>query len=44
MPTHTTNYDASQYQYVMATKEPGESVSKRVREILDAGIEVEKNE
>jgi len=44
MPTHTTNYDDSQYQYVLATKEPEQSVSERVREIMDVGIEGEQDE
>jgi hypothetical protein len=42
MPSHTVALDDSQYQYILATKE--DSVSKRVRELVDKGMEVEQDE
>jgi len=42
MPSHTVAFNNEQYQYILATKD--ESVSQRVRELIDKGIEVEKND
>jgi hypothetical protein len=44
MPTQTINFGNGHFQYVLATKEPEQSVSDRVREIMDMGIEAEQNE
>lgn len=43
MPSHTVAFDNGQYQYILATN-GDESVSERVRELIDKGIEVEKDE
>lgn len=42
MATHTVNFDDGQFQYILATKD--DNVSKRVRELVDKGIEAEENE
>ena len=42
MPSHTVAFDDGQYQYILATKE--DSVSQRVRELVDKGMEVEQDE
>lgn len=42
MPSHTVAFTDGQYQYILATKE--ESVSQRVRELVEKGMEVEENE
>lgn len=44
MASQTVNFDDAHIQYVLATKESGESFSARVRELVDKGIEVENNE
>jgi hypothetical protein len=44
MPSHTVAFDNGQYQYVLATKGNQQSVSERVRELVDAGIEAEEND
>jgi hypothetical protein len=44
MPSHTVAFDNGQYQYVLATKEDGQSVSQRVRELVDKGMEAEQDE
>jgi len=41
MPSHTVALSDSQYQYILATKE--DSVSQRVRELVDKGIDVEED-
>jgi len=41
MPSHTVAFENGQYQYILATK--GDSVSERVRELVDKGIEVEQD-
>ena len=43
MPSHTVAFENGQYQYILATMD-GESVSKRVRELVDKGMEAEENE
>jgi hypothetical protein len=43
MPSHTVAFENRQYQYILATKQD-ESVSQRVRELVDKGMEVENNE
>ena len=40
MPSHTVALTDAQYQYILATKE--ESVSRRVRELVDKGMEQEQ--
>jgi len=42
--TQTVNFDNGQIQYVLATKEPEQSFSDRVRELVDKGIETEEQE
>jgi len=42
MPSHTVALSDGQYQYILATKD--ESVSQRVRELVDKGMEVEQDE
>jgi predicted CopG family antitoxin len=42
MPSHTVALTDAQYQYILATKE--ESVSQRVRELVEKGMEAEENE
>jgi len=44
MPTQTINFDNGHFQYILATKGEGQSVSDRVREIVDAGIESEESQ
>ncbi len=44
MPTQTINFGNGHFQYILATKEPEQSVSDRVREIMDKGIEAEQND
>jgi len=44
MPSHTVAFDNGQYQYVLATKGEQQSVSERVRELVDKGMETEENE
>jgi len=44
MASQTVNFNDGHIQYVLATKEPEQSFSDRVREIMDKGIEVEENE
>jgi len=44
MPSHTVAFDNGQYQYVLATKGERQSVSERVRELVDKGMEAEQNE
>ena len=44
MPSHTVAFDNGQYQYVLATKRERQSVSERVRELVDKGMEAEENE
>jgi predicted CopG family antitoxin len=44
MPSHTVAFDNGQYQYVLATKGERQSVSERVRELVDKGMEVEEDE
>jgi len=44
MPSHTVAFDNGQYQYVLATKSERQSVSERVRELVDKGMEAEENE
>ena len=43
MASQTVNFDDGHIQYVLATKEPGQSISDRVRELVDKGIEVERD-
>ena len=43
MASQTVNFDDRHIQYVLATKGESESFSKRVRELLDKGIEQEEN-
>lgn len=42
MPSQTVSLTEAQYQYILATKD--ESVSERVRELVDKGMGVEQNE
>ena len=43
MVSQTVNFDASQYRYIIATMDDEDgSVSERVRELVDKGIEAEK--
>jgi len=42
MPSQTVHLDDGQFQYILATKE--DSISKRVRELVDKGMEVEEDE
>jgi len=44
MATQTVNFDDSQMQYILDTKDSEESFSNRVREIVDKGIEQERTE
>lgn len=44
MASQTVNFEDSQIQYVLATKDNDESFSNRVRDLLDKGIEAEENE
>jgi len=44
MPSHTVAFDNGQYQYVLATKGEQQSVSERVRELVDKGMEAEQDE
>ncbi len=44
MPSHTVAFDNGQYQYVLATKGEQQSVSERVRELVDKGMEAEQND
>ena len=44
MPSHTVAFDNGQYQYVLATKDERQSVSERVRELVDKGMEAEEDE
>jgi len=44
MASQTVNFDDGHIQYVLATKDSDESFSNRVRELLDKGIGVEKDE
>lgn len=41
MPSHTVAFENSQYQYILATKDG--SVSERVRELVDKGMEAEED-
>jgi hypothetical protein len=43
VPTQTVNFDRGQYQYIVATSEPGE-FSDRVRDLVEKGIEAEEND
>jgi len=43
MVTHTVNFDKGQMQYILATSDENE-FSKRVRELVDKGMEVEQDE
>jgi hypothetical protein len=43
MPSQTVHLTAGQYQYVAATKQDGDSVSGRVRELVQKGIDAEEN-
>jgi len=43
MPAQTVNFDRAQYQYILATSGEDE-FSKRVRELVDKGMEVEDDE
>ena len=43
VPTHTTNYDDGQFQYILATKGEDSNVSERVRELVDKGMEAEQD-
>jgi len=42
MPSHTVAFDNDQYQYILSTCDG--NVSERVRELIDAGMEVERDE
>ena len=44
MASQTVNFDDGHIQYVLATKNEGQSFSDRVREIIDRGIEAEEND
>ena len=44
MPSHTVAFDNGQYQYVLATKGEQQSVSERVLELVDKGMEAEQND
>jgi len=44
MPSHTVAFDNGQYQYVLATKGEQQSVSERVRELVDKGMEAEQDD
>jgi len=44
MPTQTVNFDDSQMQYILATKNSDESFSNRVRTLVDIGIEQEETD
>jgi hypothetical protein len=44
MPSQTVNLSHEQAEYIQATIGEEQSVSDRVREILDAGIEAEETE
>ena len=41
MPSQSITLDTGQYQYIVATKDSEQSVSARVRELVDAGIDAE---
>jgi len=44
MASQTVNFDDGHIQYVLATKDSGQSFSDRVREIMDEGIEAEERD
>ena len=44
MPSLSVTIDDGQFQYVLATKDSEQSKSERLRELLDKGIEVERND
>jgi len=41
MPSQTVHFDDSQFQYILATKD--DSISQRVRELIDKGMEEEND-
>jgi len=44
MASQTVNLDNEQLQYILRTKEEAQSISARIREIVDKGIESEQTE
>lgn len=44
MVSFSATIDDGQYQYILDTKDEDESKSKRLRELVDKGMEVEQNE
>jgi len=42
MPSHTVAFDNEQYQYILSTCDG--NVSERVRELIDAGMEAERDD
>lgn len=41
MPSQSITFDEEQYAYILRTKPDDASVSERVRELVDAGIDAE---